>query len=144
MGILPDDLEESAKKINEVYNKIREDQKMLQDLMVEIMKSIKFQESQKTKAKDSLATSITLGVFGVVGGVLTCNVTSAIYGISSVANVISACTNGASIHMSNEIIKGLNEVLEKAINLNKEIQDEIDKLILELNKRTKRFQNFWI
>ena len=37
--------------------------------------------------------------------------------------------------MSNEIIKGLNEVLEKAINLNKEIQDEIDKLIQELNKR---------
>ena len=60
---------------------------MLQDLMVEIMKSIKFQESQKTKAKASLATSIALGVFGVVGGVLTCNVTSAIYGISSVANV---------------------------------------------------------
>ena len=135
LGILPDDFEESAKKINEVYNKIREDQKMLQDLMVEIMKSIKFQESQKTKAKASLATSIALGVFGVVGGVLTCNVTSAIYGISSVANVISACTNGANIHMSNEIIKGLNEVLEKSINLNKEIQDEIDKLIQELNKR---------
>ena len=76
-----------------------------------------------------------MGVFGVVGGVLTCNVTSAIYGISSVSNVISACTNGANIHMSNEIIKGLNEVLEKAINLNKEIQDEIDKLIQELNKR---------
>ena len=51
LGILPDDFEESAKKINEVYNKIREGQKMLQDLMVEIMKSIKFQESQKTKAK---------------------------------------------------------------------------------------------
>ena len=61
---------------------------MLQDLMVEIMKSIKFQESQKTKTKASLETSIALGVFGVVGGVLTCNVTSAIYGISSVANVI--------------------------------------------------------
>ena len=27
---------------------------MLQDLMVEIMKSIKFQESQKTKAKPAL------------------------------------------------------------------------------------------
>ena len=54
MGILPDDFEESAKKINEVYNKIREDQKMLQDLMVEIMKSIKFQESQKTKVKAAL------------------------------------------------------------------------------------------
>ena len=108
---------------------------MLQDLMVEIMKSIKFQESQKTKTKTSLATSIALGVFGVVGGVLTCNVTSDIYGISSVANAISACTNGANIHMSNEIIKRLNEVLEKSINLNKEIQDEIDKLIQELNKR---------
>ena len=108
---------------------------MLQDLMVEIMKSIKFQESQKTKTKASLAASIALGVFGVVGGVLTCNVTSDIYGISSVANAISACTNGANIHMSNEIIKGLNEVLEKAINLNKEIKDEIDKLIQELNKR---------
>ena len=99
MGILPDDLEESAKKINEVYNKIREDQKILQDLMVDIMKSINFQEDQKTKAKASLATSIAFGVFGVVGGALTFNGTSVIYGISSVVNVISACTNGSNIYI---------------------------------------------
>lgn len=135
IGILPDDFEESTKKINEVYNKIREDQIKLQNLMIDIMKSIQFQESQKTKAKASLATSIVLGTVGVVGGVLTCNGTSILYGISSVANVISACTNGANICMSNTIVKGLNEVLKKAIDLNKEIQDEIDNLIKELNRR---------
>ena len=43
--------------------------------------------------------------------------------------------------MSNEIVKGFYEVLGKAINLNKEIQDEIDKLIQQLNKRMDEKQN---
>lgn len=44
--------------------------------------------------------------------------------------------------MLKEIVKGLNEVLQKAINLNKEIQDEIDKLIKELNKRIEEQPKF--
>ena len=142
IGILPDDFKEAVKRINEVYNKIRQDQKDLQQLMEDIMKSIKIQESQQKKAKAGLATSIALGAFGVVGGIITSNATSVVYGISSVANVISAVTNGKNIYMSKEIVKGLNEVLQKAINLNKEIQDEIDKLIKELNKRIEEQPKF--
>ena len=142
IGILPEDFKEAVKKINEVYNKIREDQKKLQGLMEDIMKSIKFQENQQKKAKVSLGTSIALGAFGVVGGIITCNGASVMYGISTVANVISAAANGANIILSKEIVKGLNDVLEKAINLNKEIQDEIDNLIKELNRRMEEQPKF--
>ena len=127
LGILPEDFEESIKKMNEVYNKIREDQKILQNLIEDIMNSIKSKEAQKTKEKASLATSITFGIFSVIGVAFTRNLTSVIYGISGLANVISAYTNGTNIYMSNEIIKGLNEVLEQAI--------KIYKLIQELNLR---------
>ena len=91
------------------------------------MNSIKSKEAQKTKEKASLATSITFGIFSVIGVAFTRNLTSVIYGISGLANVISAYTNGTNIYMSNEIIKGLNEVLEQAI--------KIYKLIKELNLR---------
>ena len=129
---MSDDFKESIKKINETYNNIRDDQKDLQALMEDIMKSIKFQEAQQKKAKASLASSIALGAFGVVGSILTCNGTSLMYGISTVANAISAVSNGVNIIWSQDIIKKLNDILEKALNLNQEIQDEIDKLIKEL------------
>ena len=44
--------------------------------------------------------------------------------------------------MLKEIVKCLNEDLQKSINLNKEIQDEIDKLIKELNKRIEEKPKF--
>jgi hypothetical protein len=34
-----------------------------------------------------------------------------------------------------EIVKNLNDILKRAIELNKEIQDTIDNLINEINKR---------
>jgi hypothetical protein len=64
------------------------------------------------------------------------------YGISTVANIISTVSSGSNYLMSKKIVKGLNELLEKAINLNKEIQDEIDNLINELNSRIKEEPKF--
>ena len=144
IGILDeiDDFQEYVKKINEVYKNIRKDQEDLQLLMEEIMKSIKFQEAQQTKAKASLATSVVLGAFGAVGGIVTCNGTAVMYGISTVANVLSATLNGANIIISKDIVKKLNDILEQAINLNKEINDEIDKLMKSLNERMQEQPKF--
>jgi hypothetical protein len=142
IGILPEDFKEAVKRITEVYNKIREDQKALQLLMEDIMKSIKFQESQQKKAAASLVGSVALGTFGFVGGIMTSNGTAVMYGISSIANIISGINNGVNIYMSKDIVKQLNDLLTKAMNLNKEIQDEIDNLIKELKRRMEEEPKF--
>lgn len=135
LGILPDDSKESIAKIMEVYNNIREDQKELQNLMEDILKSIKIQEFQQKKAAGLAVTSVALGAAGVAGTILTGGTTTAIYGISTVVNAISAFVSGTNIYMPMEIVKNLNDILKRAIELNKEIQDTIDNLINELNKR---------
>jgi hypothetical protein len=135
LGILPDDSKESIAKIMEVYNNIREDQKQLQNLMEDILKSINILEFQQKKATGLCTTSVALGVAGVAGTILTGGTTTAIYGISTVVNAISAVVSGTNIYMSMEIVKNLNDILKRAIELNKEIQDTIDNLINELNKR---------
>ena len=135
IGILPDDFTEARIKIMEVKDKIREDQLRLRKLIEKIMKSIASQESQKTKAKAQFVGSLALGVFGAIGGITTCNGTAVIYGISTVANVISAVSSGTNIIMSEKILKTLRDLLEKAFDLNKEIEDEIEALITELNSR---------
>ena len=135
LGILPDDSKESIAKIMEVYNNIREDQKELQNLMEYILKSIKIQEFQQKKAAGLPVTSVALGAAGVAGTILTGGTTTALYGISTIVNAISAVVSGTNIYMSMEIVKNLNDILKRAIELNKEIQDTIDNLINELNKR---------
>ncbi len=135
IGILPDDFEEARRKIMEVKDKIRQDQIELQKLLEKIIESIKIQETQQKKAKTQFVSSLILGAFGAIGGVVTLNGTSTIYGISTIANVISAICSGTNYIMSKEIVKQLNVLLDKAIELNKEIQDEIENLINELNSR---------
>ena len=142
IGILPDDFEESRKKIMDVINKIRQDQINLQNLLEGLMKNIKYQEGQQTKAKAQFFSSIALGATGLVGGFYTCNGTAVMYGISSIANIISSISSGSNYLMSKKIVKGLDELLKKAINLNKEIQNEINNLINELNSRIEEQPKF--
>ena len=103
--------------------------------MENILKSINIQEFQQKKAAGLTVTSVALGVAGVAGTIFTGGATAAIYGISTVVNAISAVVNGTNVYMSMEIVKNLNDILKRAIELNKEIQDTIDNLINEINKR---------
>ena len=142
IGILPDDFEEARRKIMEVKDKIRQDQIKLQILLKQILEGKNIQEAQQKKAKTQFVSSLILGVFGAVGGAVTCNGASVMYGISTVANVISAISSGTNYIMSKEIYQQLNILMEKAIELNNEIQDEIDKLINELNSRIQEQPKF--
>ena len=126
----------------EVRDKIRQDQIELQKLLNKIMEAINIQEVQQTKAKAQFVSSLFLGVCGVVGGSLTYNGTCAMYGISTIANVISAISSGSNYIMPKEIVKQLNALLKKVFELNKEIQDEIDNLINELNYRIQENPKF--
>ena len=126
----------------EVKDKIRQDQIELEKLLNKIMEGINIQEVQHTKAKAQFASSLILGVCGAVGATLTYNGTSAMYAISTLANVISTISSGSNYIMSKKIIKQLKALLKKVFELNKEIQDEIDNLINVLNSRLKEQPKF--
>lgn len=142
IGILPEDFTEAAERIKIILAKIRQDQKNLRKLMAEIRQSIKNQESQKNKSIAGLIASGFLGVFGVAGSIITCNGVSLVYGISSVANLFSAISHTTNIVMANKIIDGFNEVLDRAIEEEQKIQDEIDRLIKELTERLEQEPKF--
>ena len=109
LGILPDDSKESIAKINEVYNKIREDQKELQKLMENILESINIQELQQKKAAGLTVSSVALGAAGVAGTILTGGTTTALYGISTIVNAISAVVNGKKKENKNIEMKTIIE-----------------------------------
>ena len=98
----------------EVKDKIRQDQIELQKLLNKIMEGINIQQ---TKAKAQFVSSLFLGVCGAVGGAVTSNWTSVMYGISTIANVISAISSGSNYIMSKEIVKQLNALLKKVFEL---------------------------
>lgn len=142
IGILPEDFTEAAERIKATLEKIRQDQKDLRQLMAEIKQSIKKQESQKNESIFGLIASGALGVFGVAGSIITVNGVSLVYGISSIANLFSAIGHTTNIVMANKLIDGFNEVLDRAIEEEKKMQDEIDRLIKELTEKLEQEPKF--
>ena len=65
-----------------------------------------------------------------------------VYGISTLANVISAIGHASNLCMSIKIIEGFNNVLNKAMEEEKKIQEEIDKLINDLTLRIEQEPKF--
>lgn len=132
LGILPDDFKESSKKIKEILILIWEDYKKIQKLIDDINKSIHFQEERQKEAILGTAASVVLGTAGVVGSVMTCNVTSAIYTASTVGNVIAGVNHVSSFIVSKKIVKELKVILTKAEKQSQEIQGQIDNLLKKI------------
>lgn len=142
IGILPENFQEAGQRIKAVLEKIRQDQKNLEELIGEILESIKEQDSRKNKSISGLVYSGALGLFGIAGAILTTNGTSLVYGISSLANLLSGIGHSLNISMSIEMIEKYRKVLNEAREQEKRIQDEIDKLINELTKRIEQEPKF--
>ena len=142
IGLLPDDFLLAAQRIKNVIREIRQDQQRLRDLINDIRKSIEFQESQRKKSIAGLALSVGLGAFGIIGGIISCNAVSVVYGISSVANIASGAVHTANIVLSSKIIVQLNQVLDEAYKEEEKIQQEIDRLYEELTERIKQEPKF--
>ena len=142
IGLLPDDFILATQRIKNVIKEIRQDQQRLRDLINDIRKSIAFQESQRKKSIAGLVASIGLGAFGIIGGIISCNAVSVVYGISTAANVASGAAHTANIVMSSKIIDKLNEIMTEAQNEEEKIQKEIDKLYDELTQRIKQEPKF--
>ena len=111
-------------------------------LINDIRKSIEFQESQRKKSIAGLAASIGLGAFGIIGGIISCNAVSVVYGISSAANIVSGAAHTANIVMSSKIIGQLKDILDEAYKEEEKIQKEIDALYEELTQRIKQEPKF--
>ena len=135
IGILPEDLKEAAERIKNVLEKIRKDQSELRDLIEDIRKSINFQENQKKKSLIGLGFSGILGVTGAIGGIVTFNGTSIVYGISSIANIFSAIAHTSNLVMANKIIDQLKKTMDKALEEEKKIEQQIANLINELMEK---------
>lgn len=142
IGLLPDDFMLAAERIKNVIREIRQDQQRLRDLINDIRKSIAVQESQRKKSIVGLAASIGLGAFGIIGGIISCNAVSAVYGFSTAVNVVSGALHTTDIVMSSKIIDKLNEILTEAYKEEEKIQQEIDKLYEELTQRIKQEPKF--
>ena len=132
----------ATERIKNVIREIRQDQQRLRELINDIRKSIAVQEKQKKKSIAGLAASIGLGAFGIIGGIISCNAVSVVYGISSVANVASGVAHTANIVMSSKIIDQLNQVLDEAYKEEEKIQQEIDRLYEDLTERIKQEPKF--
>lgn len=142
IGLLPDDFILATERIKSVIKEIRQDQQRLRDLINDIRKSIAFQESQKKKSIGGLAASIGLGAFGIIGGIISCNAVSVVYGISTAMNIASGAAHTANIVMSSKILSQLNQVLDEAYKEEEKIQQEIDSLYEELTERIKQEPKF--
>lgn len=142
IGILPDDFIIATERIKNVIKEIRKDQQSLRELIIDIRKSIEYQETQKKKSMIGLATSIGFGAFGIIGGIVSCNAVSTVYGISTFANIVSGAAHTTSIVMSSKIIDQLNQILDEAYKEEENIQQEIDKLYEDLIQRIKQEPKF--
>ena len=132
----------ATERIKKVIREIRQDQQRLRELINDIRKSIAFQESQRKKSIGGLAVSLGLGTFGIIGGIISCNGVSLLYGISSVVNIASGAAHTANIAMSSQIIDQLNQVLDEAYKEEEKIQKEIDKLYEDLTEILKQEPKF--
>ena len=86
--------------------------------------------------------SIGLGAAGVIGGIISCNIVSVVYGISTVTKITSAAIHKADIVISSKIIGQLKDVLDEAYKEEEKIQQEVDKLYEEFTERIKHEPKF--
>ena len=79
--------------------------------------------------KKVLLYLVGLGIFSTIGGLVTCNLPSLIYGASSISSVVSGYFSTTKILNANILIKELENILAHAIDEDKKIDNEINKLI---------------
>ena len=137
IGILPSDFREASERIRNVLEKIKKDEQDLEDLITDILKSINEQDSRKNRSALGLGLSGALGVVGIAGALLTSNGTALTYGISSIANLLSAIGHSTNILWSIKIIEGYRKVLKEAREEKKKMEDEMNKIQVEIDRLIK-------
>ena len=132
IGILPDNFDEATKHIKYILSLIKEDQTNLSNLIQEIIKRIEIQNSQKDKSVKGIFSSLGLLVFGAVGGIVTGGGTAIVYGVSSLANVISLAVNSKNYTESSNYLKQYHELLKRAMDEKSKMEKQYDELVAKL------------
>ena len=133
---LPNSLKEAIAYVKHILSLIAKDQGELEKHINNIMESIR---KQKEKKNQSTAGMIFSGLLGIASlGKLFINGGGIINMISLGFNAFSGVTHFVNYEKSEELIKQFQIRLEKAKKLNNEINEFIDKLVTELEKRKKK------
>ena len=120
--------EDYETKIKSVCDKIKLDRENIIRMIEDLKQSIIFLESKNRKSKKSLFASGALGLFGVVGGLVTFNAISLLYGAATISNFVRGVLDVKNIYDSNKIIEDLKIILDIAIKQNQKMDDEISEL----------------
>ena len=127
--LMPNSIEGVITKIKNVFDKIKQDRENMRRIISDIENDINNLLSQKNASKKSLFVSGVLGITSTIGGLVTCNVPSLIYGVNSISSIVSGYFSITKILNANIIIKELENILAHAIDEDKKIDNEINKLI---------------
>jgi len=126
IGILPDDFKESLRIIKEVFMEIMNDYNELQNIINKINKDIAIAKEHKSKSAAGLVSAAALGI---VGGILTKNPNSLLYGFSLASNILSGVGHTLIFIDSSLIIEKLDKILKEAKSQKEEIKTQLNELI---------------
>lgn len=133
---LPNSLKEAIAYIKHILSLITDDQKELDNLINNIMESIRKQKDMQNKSKTGMIFSALFGTWTI--GKLLLSGGGIVNMVSLGFNAFSGVTHYANYEKSEDLIKKFQIRLEKAIKLNNEINEFIDKLVNALEKRKKK------
>lgn len=129
--------------INYLKNNIESDKELLKQLLVEIKMDIKSLEQKKKESIFGACVSGTIGVVSAVGTIAATGGMSLIYGLSTLANIISGGSNILGVCDCIKAIDELIEIQKEAKKESDEIEKQIKKLNLILKQKEFSFPNFY-
>ena len=113
---------------------IREDKEKIVKLIIEIKECLKEKIRQKNSlAMDMVVSGFKIGI-GLFGAFLTKGFSCTLNSIGAAANGVSMVFDGVNIKNLIDMVEILEKALEKAKNVEKKIDDELEKLKQRLNE----------
>ena len=122
---------------------INEDKKSITKVINDINTCLEESKNAKKKEIFNLIDSVVQTGVAITGAILTGGLTCAFYIGGTILNGSSIVLNGISINNLKKNIKELKRILQKAQNLEKEIDDEINKIKLILNENKEAAPTFF-
>jgi len=132
--LITDDIDESANMMKELRKKFEEDRKRINELIQKIKNDLEGFKSEQDKNYVSFIASIIGALGGIVASVMTSGDNKGEYISGAGQNIIASINSAKDINETKKIIKKINSLLSQAEALQKEINDEIEKLEKKFDK----------
>lgn len=137
ISILPNDVEEAQKKIEEIGLKFKEDQSNLKKLIFDIENEIINQNKEKNRGFFKIFSNLGLMSLNALLAKSKSNSNSKVeYGISAIFNGLSAATDATALTIITKNIAELKKLLSKA----KKEKENIEKGLDELKVKYRKYQ----